>query len=165
MVLVEMCLSYHELHSNFGCEKLRQKVHSCELSKTFSNHEEQFFLSILHTDIGFLVGSIAPDYKHLFPSMLKSWPCSKSLVTIVLPSKAWKTGGVLGGSRFPLLLCQNSFGLHTVQNWIRNHPNPSPPCGTSFGGSLGGSACNGVHIGLMGLILLSICFLKHEKLP
>ena len=59
MVLVEMCLSYHELHSNFGCEKLRQKVHSSELSKTFSNHEEQFFLSILHTDIGFLVGSNA----------------------------------------------------------------------------------------------------------
>ena len=32
--------------------------------------------------------------------MLKSWPCSKSLVTIVLPSKAWKAGWVLGGSHF-----------------------------------------------------------------
>ena len=32
--------------------------------------------------------------------MLKIAPCNKSLVTIVLPSKAWKTGWVLGGSHF-----------------------------------------------------------------
>ena len=98
----------------------------------------------------------------LFPSMLKSWRCSKSLVTIVLPSKAWKAGWVLGGSRFPRLFCQNSLDS-TPPHWITHHPNPSPPCGTSFGGSMGGSACNRFHFGLMKLILLSNC-LKNQQI-
>ena len=59
--------------------------------------------------------------------------------------------GFGGGSHF--FFVSNFLQLHTVQNWITHHPNPTS--GTSLGGSLGGSACNGFHIGLMKLILFA----------
>ena len=67
----------------------------------------------------------------------------------------------MGFGWFPLFLSK-FLRLYALQNWITHHANPSP-CGTSVGGSLKGSACNGFHIGLMKLILLSNC-LKNQQI-
>ena len=102
------------------------------------------------------------DRPFSFKQILKSWPCNKSLATSAMfrvPRKCFPAKhGKLDGFWLVPTSCRISYdstpfrsGSHIIR--IQN-----PPYSTSFEGSLGGSACNGVHIGLMKLILFAEMF-------
>ena len=137
------------------------------------NSELSIVCRFLHTDIGFLVGSmpraITTHYKTIKICIIRPFisrnaqdcPLQQKLSDYCqmfrisqkcFPAKHGKAG-------FPTTPTPFRIGSHIIR--IRNHP---IVC-TSLGGSLGGSACNGfLLIGLMKLILFAKIHLKHQEI-